>query len=168
MKRFNKFLALFLVVVMTVGMLPAGVSAAEANSKVIFEEGFENYSTLEFTDDANSIPVDKVYLEQYYSKNYPNGEGTWEIVNDANTGSKSVKLKAYEHSYTRPLPTWVGSEYAIGALALRVNTDKFEPGATYKVSAMFKADKAGSNAYFHIYGDANIISETRIAQVGTD
>ena len=167
MKRFNKFLALFLVVVMTVGMLPAGVSAAEANSKVIFEEGFENYSTLEFTN-SMSIPVDKVYLEQYYTGNYPNGEGIWEIVNDANTGSKSVKLKAYEHSYTRPLPAWVGSEYAIGALALRVNTDKFEPGATYKVSAMFKADKAGSNAYFHVYGDTSIVAETRIAEVGTD
>ena len=36
MKRFNKFLALFLAVVMAVGMLPAGVSAAE-NSNVIFE-----------------------------------------------------------------------------------------------------------------------------------
>ena len=103
----------------------------------VFQTGFEDITEL-----GTSAPAGTPLHEQYW------GGGVCQILaNDANTGDSSVKLTPSEHSNTA---TWITSNYAIGRVAVRIAVDEFEVGATYKASAWFKADKAGSKANINV------------------
>ena len=144
MKRSKRFLSLLLALIMIGTLMPRGVSAATGNaseSNVIYAEGFEELTTLTTT---TSIPVGELVFEPYW------GGGAYEFTADAKTGSKSIKLTATEHSNSA---TWIQHDYAISRVAIRIDASKFEAGATYKASAWFKADKAGSKVNINVQAD---------------
>lgn len=117
MKRFNKFLALLLALVLTVGLLPAAVSAAEY-SRVILDEDFENATSLPFT--SGDLTLSHVVY-------YNSGEAT---ITDG-----AVKLTATEHNNA----DWHLSDWGMGKVQIQIPGSKFEVGATYTVRAKYKS-----------------------------
>ena len=165
MKRFNKFLALFLVVVMAVGLLPAGVTAA-ANSNVIYEQNFESHTA--------ALPVKwspSAYGEVFC---FPDFQNPTDALNELHTeanGNKSIKLNATAcnsvHGTTRP------HKYMVGMVAVGLDPKLFTAGTKYKVSVKMKADKAESKAFIEVYDLAGAngtgLNQSQTVQtVGTD
>lgn len=137
MKRFNKFLALLLAVVMTVGMLPAAVSAA---SNDVLATSFEDITLPHtFTD------VGQLKHEAYWGA----GAGTI-ISTDGKTGTHSVKLTPSVHSNTNAFignsGNWLDPArvYGLGRLVIDITVaDNFEVGQTYRAGAWFKTNRVG-------------------------
>lgn len=130
MKRFNKFLALFLAVVMTVGLLPA-ISAVAANPNVLFEEDFEDYTTLGTTGSNYETMI----YEPYY------GTGTGAITtepSEVHGGSKAVKLTPNDQKNNN-WPANNTAIYANGRLLMKFTKDQFEKDQVYKVTAWVKS-----------------------------
>lgn len=95
------------------------------------------------------------------------GGGAYEFAADAKTGSKSIKLTAAEHSNSA---TWIQHDCAISRVAIRIDASKFEVGATYKASAWFKADKAGSQVNIIAQADpyTTLNEDKRWTDAGTE
>ena len=135
MKRFNKFLALFLVVVMAMGLLPATATAAEANSKVVFEEDFEDYTSI-VSGEEESPNQDRFVFDQYWQS------GTGELAEGVGHDStKSALLTSTTYKVSGP--DWTSAQYGFGRFVIQVDTSKFEAKATYKISAWFKTSSTG-------------------------
>ena len=100
----------------------------EGDPNEIYAEDFEEITSLE-TVDSDHIPVGTLVNELYW------GAGAAEIITtDGKVGGKSVKLT--------PTYSNVKGDHALGRVAIRIDASKFEVGATYKVSAWFKASAA--------------------------
>ena len=118
MKRFNKFLALFLAVVMIVGLMPA-ISAAAADSDVALFESFEDWTDITAPHTvwkANGNPSVTVSDEK------------------ALDGSKSIKFSTPnqdEHHRAK-------LNYVVPAAVI----DKMEDGAEYTFTAYYYSDGA--------------------------
>ena len=131
----------------------------EVDPDVIFEEDFEDYTNMATT---SSVPFETVVNEPYW------GSGAAQIVtSDAHAGDKSVKLTATQMTTK---PSWTQNEYGIGRLAFKVDVSKFEVGATYKASAWFKADKAGSRVNINVQANPYTIlnQDQSWTDVGTE
>ena len=102
----------------------APTTEPEVNPNEIFAEDFE---------DATELPIGDLVHEQYW--NGGNGEI---ITSDAHDSDKSVKLTGTKHTNTG----WHVSDWGVGRLRVVIPMDTFEAGATYKISAWFKASHA--------------------------
>ena len=131
----------------------------EVDPDAIYAETFEDLAELE---SATSIPVGTLVHEPYWG----GGAGAIDAT-DSHTGTKSVKLTPSEHSNTA---TWITSDYAIGRTAIRIDAAEFEVGATYKASAWFKADKAGSKANINVQANPYTVlnNDQSWTNVGTE
>ena len=100
----------------------------ETDPNEILAEGFENATGFPVKNPVADVPHD-----YYWSA------GAAEITTaDAHEGSNSAKLTATKHANTG----WSLSAWGIGRLKPVIPGSKFEVGATYKVSAWFKASHA--------------------------
>ena len=162
MKRFNKFLALFLAVVMAVGLLPAAVSAA-ADPNVIYEQNFESH-TEELTKTTSISAYGVVYA-------FPNFQNLADNIAELHTenGNKSIKLNATASNSTA---NYHPHAYMVGLLSVGLNPNLFTAGTEYKVSVKMKADKAESQGYIEVYDLKNPngtgLNESAFQTVGTD
>ena len=129
----------------------------EADPNEILAEGFENATGFPVANAAANV-----LHEQYW------GAGVGEITNaDAHTGSSSVKLTATAHTNTG----WSLSPWGMGRLKTLIPADRFEVGATYKVSAWFKSSHAtGVRVTLHVQDDpySAIIVTQNYTDVGTE
>ena len=161
MKRFNKFLALFLAVVMTVGLLPAAVSAA-TDPNVIWKNDFESITT----ELGNFWSPQGWEVPYFHLNNQNQGDDTSDIYTDTD-GNKCIKLKA-----TPETATWQTEyAYAIGLVAVGIRPAYFTANTEYKVSARVKADAANRNTVIDVYDTAasHILNYTTTVQtVGTE
>jgi len=159
MKRFNKFLALFLVVVMTVGMLPAAVSAA-GNSNVILDESFESWA------DANTVITNDYSVrsgnKQTTSWNGANPAEGWSInVNEgqvlvqpvlsgAQDGNVSIKLTPNQ-DFSVSTKNRAKLRYVMPAEVYAA----MEDGAEYTLTVYFKGEnETTANIEFKTYDEA--------------
>jgi len=129
----------------------------EVDPNAVFQTSFEDVTELG-TNSSAGTP----FHEQYWG-----GGASQIITTDAKTGDSSVKLTPSEHSNSA---TWITSDYAIGRVALRIAASEFEVGATYKASAWFKADKAGSKANINVQANPYTVlnNDQSWTDVGTE
>ena len=155
MKRFNKILALFLVVVMTAGLLVTGVSAAAedntSDSSIILVEDFEVGDNGTFVENGISNSVISRDSSGVYS-------GSWNFAEPKNSSyfnltmnkSQSATLTAgvsggYDGSTCVAHGFKVTNQKVYVQYLMSANEDvinKMEDGATYVASVWVKQSKA--------------------------
>ena len=154
MKRFNKFLALFLAVVMAVGMLPAGVSAAE-NSNVILDEGFESWVPANFepladenkqNSKSGSINWNGASKPAEWNLGVNNGEVMVEPVKEDN-GNVYMKLTTKVQDSSQHKISRAKLYYTMPAALY----EKMEHGTEYVVSFRLKGTVAKANYEIKTY-----------------
>ena len=167
MKRFNKFLALFLAVVMTVGLLPAAVSAA-TDPNVIYEENFESFTATSTLQVSTSVKAWRAIQYSPYNHLDPTATGAYTfLTEESNT---YIRLNAIASSANQANSFTVGS--VLFGLRKTDATYPIAVGDTYKVTARVKANKAGSNVKFFAttspWNSSFNLNETQTGVVGTD
>lgn len=167
MKRFNKFLALFLAVVMTVGLLPAAVSAA-TDPNVIYEENFESFTATSTLQVSTSVKAWRAI--QYSPYNHLDAAATGAYTFLTEESNTYIRLNAIASSANQANSFTVGS--VLFGLRRTDATYPIAVGDTYKVTARVKANKAGSNVKFFAttspWNNSFNLNETQTGVVGTD